>query len=1003
MSVRLEGASARTAGFGAIEITRCREQVAIVVEAGSELLEATLVLCLLPSGERLLARPIVLGPGRRVQVAYRLDEALLASGGVLEAALEIADEPIATTTRAFGGERVTGRVERVEKGLASGLIARDAGPLDSPLLVLECDGERVELGTPTLVPGRGRSVSEASAAHFHIALPPRLFDGVPHHVRLLADEEPLDGFGPVFEDTMVVMVREDGEGRTILSCEEAGGVSLVLDGASERRLTIADRGHPVLFSTRRAPVRVAFEWAGDVSYLAPQAALVPVLERIEAVERAARLLAEDPRLEAQERRVLCEVQLPAVVASLRSTMTRGRRGADADAFAEQMRARPSPVASPRAGVSVVVPVYGGRDETMACLTALARSDLPAETHVLVVDDASPDPVLSGLVEAACARWGFEHRRNPVNLGFVGTVNHVLGRLRNGDVVLLNADAIVPRLWLQRLRTAASSQPRVGTVTPFSNAGTFVSYPRSDVEGEIDGSSHVEDLDRLFASANTETVVEAPSGVGFCLYMTRAAIDAVGLLDPLFAPGYGEENDWCLRASSMGFVHLVACDTFVGHIGGISFGTRKKDLVEAHRPRLVERYPDYPHRVRRFLRSDPLAPARRRVDLARLAEAPPFALLVLGEGSDAQAAAVADAALERKAGRPAAVLRRAGLDDVDPWYEIECVAPDALIRFRLSEAGDVLEELGRAGLERIVVHGFLGLDLSLLEPLYASRARLELVAHDHALVCPRTTCVRSDGRYCGGPEPATCETCLAVDGPDPRLLGFDALVASAAEWRALGADLAAQADRVCATSEVAAERLTRLLGVAVAVAAVSSHGEPPRAEVAPPFRRILVGESLAEPRHAALVRALARDAAARGRDLVFVVHAPAGTASAEWSHPRIERHDDLLWPPARAVETLRVDAGLVLDPGPTASPRLLRTFWKAGLPVVARGEGAPAALVRELGGGIALDAQAGIAEIVDVLAGIAAVTATGDAAKSRAKVPRRRASSRAPKQVAGGEA
>ena len=39
----------------------------------------------------------------------------------------------------------------------------------------------------------------------------------------------------------------------------------------------------------------------------------------------------------------------------------------------------------------------------------------------------------------------------------------------------------------------------------------------------------------------------------------------------FGKGYGEENDWCLRASKAGFVNLLAEDVYVYHAGQISFG------------------------------------------------------------------------------------------------------------------------------------------------------------------------------------------------------------------------------------------------------------------------------------------------------------------------------------------------------------------------------------------------------------------------------------------------
>ena len=70
----------------------------------------------------------------------------------------------------------------------------------------------------------------------------------------------------------------------------------------------------------------------------------------------------------------------------------------------------------------------------------------------------------------------------------------------------------------------------------------------------------------------------PVTSGFCMYIRRAAIDAVGLFDALlFHRGYGEENDFCARASAVGFGHRLDDATFVFHEREASFGGEKARL------------------------------------------------------------------------------------------------------------------------------------------------------------------------------------------------------------------------------------------------------------------------------------------------------------------------------------------------------------------------------------------------------------------------------------------
>jgi GT2 family glycosyltransferase len=98
-------------------------------------------------------------------------------------------------------------------------------------------------------------------------------------------------------------------------------------------------------------------------------------------------------------------------------------------------------------------------------------------------------------------------------------------------------------------------------------------------------------------------------VGFCLYIRRALLDAIGAFDPVFGLGYGEENDFCLRAKAAGYRNVLCEDAFVLHMGGRSFGDRRRDLARRNLAILLERHPDYNDLVRNYIAADPLKPLR----------------------------------------------------------------------------------------------------------------------------------------------------------------------------------------------------------------------------------------------------------------------------------------------------------------------------------------------------------------------------------------------------------
>ena len=171
-------------------------------------------------------------------------------------------------------------------------------------------------------------------------------------------------------------------------------------------------------------------------------------------------------------------------------------------------------------------------------------------------------------------------------------------------------------WLDRL-LAALRTPRTATATPLSNAATILSYPATLCENRLPTDVDVAQWDRLCAAIDMSDV-EIPTGVGFCMAVSRACLDQIGVFDQEhFGRGYGEENDFCLRATAAGWRHVAATSLFVWHRGGTSFGKERDTFIEAAQATIERLHPGYAATVGRFIRADPLKPVRRALDVARI--------------------------------------------------------------------------------------------------------------------------------------------------------------------------------------------------------------------------------------------------------------------------------------------------------------------------------------------------------------------------------------------------
>jgi len=249
-------------------------------------------------------------------------------------------------------------------------------------------------------------------------------------------------------------------------------------------------------------------------------------------------------------------------------------------------------AAPR--TTVVIAVYNAADEVRACLASVLRHTDLDRHRVLVIDDGSPEPDVAPMLEEFEGTPGLTIRRNDPNKGYTRTINIGIRAAGEDDVVLLNSDTVVTPRWLEGLRATAYSRDKVATVTAMSdNAGAF-SFPTFNAYCPKPDHLSLDEYALLMVEAGFDcTPPEVPTGSGFCMYIRRALIDACGLFDEEgFPRGYGEENDFCMRAMKAGWVNLISPWSFVYHERTASFKGEKTKLVQAGLDVVTKRYPDY---------------------------------------------------------------------------------------------------------------------------------------------------------------------------------------------------------------------------------------------------------------------------------------------------------------------------------------------------------------------------------------------------------------------------
>ncbi|CAH2599409.1 Glycosyltransferase [Rhodovastum atsumiense] len=630
--------------------------------------------------------------------------------------------------------------------------------------------------------------------------------------------------------------------------------------------------------------------------------------------------------------------------------------------------------APRRRVAVVVPVYGNTGLTLACLDAVLAT-APTGTRVVVVDDATPEPELAQALDALARRRRIRLLRHARNRGFPAAANAGLRAARalpgDPDVVLLNSDTLTPPGWIEALRAAVQAEPDIGTATPLSNDATILSYPLVAGGNPAPDAAGLRRLAALAARVNAGITVEIPTAVGFCMYIRRECLDATGLFrEDLFAQGYGEENDFCLRARHLGWRHVAVPGTFVAHLGGASFGAARSPLIVRNNAILERLHPGYRALVAAHQRADPLLPARRRLDAAGFAASRHGAAAILithDSGGGVERAVRARCAALREEGLRPLVLRpvrtegmrtegmRTG-DGADPDRASLCVVSDGPepttpnLRFALPAEWPALLRLLRAARPAVVeLHHLLGHDPSLAGLAERLGVPCDVHVHDYAWLCPRITLVGPTGHYCGEPEAdPTCEACIADAGT-----ATGEAIAVAALRRRSAARLGT-ARRVIVPSADAAARLRRHFPAVLPLIRPLDDDAalpPRRPGPATPVRRVCVVGGIGPEKGYDVLLACARDAAGRRLPLEFVLvgHSPDDARLLATGRVFVTGP----YEPDEVVAQIRAqDAHLGFLPSvwPETWCYTLGEAWRAGLDVAVFDIGAQSERVRRTGRG-----------------------------------------------------
>ncbi len=239
-------------------------------------------------------------------------------------------------------------------------------------------------------------------------------------------------------------------------------------------------------------------------------------------------------------------------------------------------------------MSVGVAAHGNVETTAECLECLLDS-VGGDFELLLIDDQSPDDMLSLYREAAGLHPNTRIYRFDDNLEYTHSVNCLLNEASGERVLFVSNDILITPEYVVGL-LEAMIDPQVGIARGVSN---FVDngLPTHNIvlESEIENRSQMYALAREIYAQGSSPPLDDPFLVGDAFMVSRSLLDVIGGFDIRYH-GYFSDIDFGLRAVGAGFRRVLSRRSFAWHGKRANFDYLDANAAEqklAHRRQRVQ--------------------------------------------------------------------------------------------------------------------------------------------------------------------------------------------------------------------------------------------------------------------------------------------------------------------------------------------------------------------------------------------------------------------------------
>ncbi len=211
-------------------------------------------------------------------------------------------------------------------------------------------------------------------------------------------------------------------------------------------------------------------------------------------------------------------------------------------------------------VTVIVPIFNGLSFLPSFFESL-RSALPEQSQLILVDDASTEPVLDAVPEMAGTQ-AIVRLRNDRNLGYSVAVNRGFRAATGEIIVQLNTDLLLQPDSISAMIDLIEREARVGIV------GSKLVFPTTGLVQHVGMAFGTHSKPHIYYELPSthplcEKTREVQITTGATVAMARRVLEQLGPLDEGYF-NHNEDIDHCLRARQHNLRNFVCAESVAHH-------------------------------------------------------------------------------------------------------------------------------------------------------------------------------------------------------------------------------------------------------------------------------------------------------------------------------------------------------------------------------------------------------------------------------------------------------